>query len=310
MYDIETLYQAKDVGDAVEALKKNPNAVLISGGTDVLIQIREGKLAGASLVSLHNIKELKGIQVEEDQTIWIGPASSFSRIANDPVILDKIPILAEVVDTVRGPQIRNMGTIGGNVCNGVTSADSASTQFVLNASLELTGPSGIRHVPISEFYTGSGRTVRSHEEVLTGIRIAREDYEGYFGCYVKYGKRKAMEIATLGCAVLVKVTEDKKRIEDLRIAFGVAAPTPIRCYKTEEGAKGMEIGNDLLCFVAEGVQGEVNPRSSWRASKEFRLLLIQEMAKRGLAKALERAGADVKGLKYWENWQNGGEIDA
>ena len=292
MYDIGKFYQAADVEDAVRALVKDPEAVVISGGSDVLIKIREGKLAGCSLVSIHGIKELEGIGMEEDGTIVIGPATTFSHIANNDMIQKHIPMLGDAVDMAGGPQLRNIGTIGGNVCNGVTSADSASSLCCLDAVLVLKGPDGVREVPISQWYTGPGRTVRNHDEVLTAIRIKKENYQGYGGQYIKYGKRNAMEIATLGCAVSVKLTEDKKHIQDLRLAYGVAAPTPIRCHTTEESVKGMETGEALAQAVGKGALEEVNPRSSWRASREFRLQLVEELGRRAVKQAVINAGGE------------------
>ena len=292
MYDIGKFYQAADVEDAVRALVEDPEAVVISGGSDVLIKIREGKLAGCSLVSIHGIKELEGIRMEEDGTIVIGPATTFSHITNNDIIQKHIPMLGDAVDMAGGPQLRNIGTIGGNVCNGVTSADSASSLCCLDAVLVLKGPDGVREVPISQWYTGPGRTVRNHDEVLTAIRIKKENYQGYGGQYINYGKRNAMEIATLGCAVSVKLTEDKKHIQDLRLAYGVAAPTPIRCHTTEEAVKGMETGEALAQAVGKGALEEVNPRSSWRASREFRLQLVEELGRRAVKQAVINAGGE------------------
>ena len=292
MYDIGKFYQAADVEDAVRALVEDPEAVVISGGSDVLIKIREGKLAGCSLVSIHGIKELEGIRMEEDGTIVIGPATTFSHITNNDIIQKHIPMLGDAVDMAGGPQLRNIGTIGGNVCNGVTSADSASSLCCLDAVLVLKGPDGVREVPISQWYTGPGRTVRNHDEVLTAIRIKKENYQGYGGQYIKYGKRNAMEIATLGCAVSVKLTEDKKHIQDLRLAYWVAAPTPIRCHTTEEAVKGMETGEALAQAVGKGALEEVNPRSSWRASREFRLQLVEELGRRAVKQAVINAGGE------------------
>lgn len=292
MYDIGKFYQAADVEDAVRALVKDPEAVVISGGSDVLIKIREGKLAGCSLVSIHGIKELEGIRMEEDGTIVIGPATTFSHITNNDIIQKHIPMLGDAVDMAGGPQLRNIGTIGGNVCNGVTSADSASSLCCLDADLVLKGPDGVREVPISQWYTGPGRTVRNHDEVLTAIRIKKENYQGYGGHYIKYGKRSAMEIATLGCAVSVKLTEDKRYIQDLRLGYGVAAPTPIRCHKTEGAVKGMETGEALAQAVGKSALEEVNPRSSWRASREFRLQLVEELGRRAVKQAVINAGGE------------------
>jgi xanthine dehydrogenase FAD-binding subunit len=293
MYDIEKYYQATSVMDAVRALTLDESAVVISGGSDVLIQIREGRLAGCSLVSIHGLPELDGIEMAEDGEVIIRAATVFSRIANSPIILQTMPMLAYAVDQVGGPQIRNIGTIGGNVCNGVTSADSASSLWALNATLELRGPDGVRNVPIREFYTGPGKTVRKHTEILTAIHIAKADYEGFGGSYLKYGKRNAMEIATLGCAAMVKLTPDKKAVAELRLAYGVAAPTPMRCTATEQAALGAPVNAELFEKIAEGARSEVKPRTSWRASREFRLQLVGELGKRAVKQALCNAGGEA-----------------
>lgn len=310
MYDIEKFYQAGDVDDAIRALSADESAIIISGGSDVLVQIREGRHAGCSLVSIHGIKELEGIKMEADGTIVIGAATTFSHVTNNEIIENNIPILGHALDQAGGPQLRNTGTIGGNFCNGVTSADSASSLMALNAVIGLKGSNGSRMVPISEWYTGPGKTVRAHDEVALNVRVAKSDYEGFGGHYIKYGKRSAMEIATLGCAVNVKLKNVVKKgdfdsylsseaiedpdnyelpfdaeIEDIRIAYGVAAPTPIRCYETEKSVTGCVLSPEVFEKISEGVLSEVNPRSSWRASREFRLQLVSELSKRALKKA-------------------------
>ena len=288
---------------------REPEAEIISGGTDVLIRIREGKDAGRALVSIHNIKELKGVKVLENGDLWIGSATAFSHITNDPTIQKLVPMLGEAVDMVGGPQIRNTGTIGGNICNGATSADSAASMWTLNALIQLEGPEGHREVPIHEFYTGPGRTVRDRCEVCTGFIIKKEDYEGWYGQYIKYGKRKAMEIATLGCAVRVKLSSDKKTIEDVRLGYGVAGPTPLRCHAAEEYLRGKDVSDkEAAAEFAKLALTEVNPRSSWRASKEFRLQLIEELAKRGLQKPSEEQEVE-RMLKIIHMTVNGKETE-
>lgn len=290
MYDIEQLTVAKTVEEAIAALVADENAVIISGGSDVLIKIREGKLAGSNLISIHDIAALKGVHMQKDGTIAIGPATSFSHITQNEIIQKHIPVLGDAVDQVGGPQIRNIGTIGGNVCNGVTSADSASTLFSLNAKLELTGKNGKRVVPIGEFYVSAGRTVRAHDEILTAIYIEKENYENCGAHYIKYAQRNAMDIATLGCAVNVRLSADKKTVEDVRLAYGVAGPVPMRCPEAEKAITGMQISEKMFDLIAEKAAQEVNPRTSWRASKEFRLQLVQELARRVLKQAILNAG--------------------
>ena len=175
MYDMKALYQAESVQDAVALRVAHPDAQIIAGGSDVLVQMREGKRAGVELISIYGLDELRGVTLEADGTLRIGSLTSFSHITRDPLIQKYLHVLGEAVDQVGGPQIRNIGTIGGNVCNGVTSADSASSLCCLDAVLVLKGPDGVREVPISQWYTGPGRTVRNHDEVLTAIRIKKEN---------------------------------------------------------------------------------------------------------------------------------------
>lgn len=290
MYDIEKYYQATGVADAVAALTADPDAIVISGGSDVLIKIREGKLAGCSLVSIHGIPELAGVSMEPDGTIVIGPATTFSHITRHPIIAEHLPTLGYAVDQAGGPQLRNIGTIGGNVCNGMTSADSAATLLTLNAELEITGPGGTRRVPQREFYAGPGRVHLARNELLTAIRIYKKDYAGFDGCYIKYAMREAMDIATLGCAVNLKLSEDKTSIADYRIAFGVAAPTPVRCPKTEAAVTGKAITPELLDSIGPLALTEVTPRTSWRASREFRIQLVKENSRRATIAAIKAAG--------------------
>ncbi|MDF2633284.1 MAG: Xanthine dehydrogenase [Pelosinus sp.] len=292
MYDIAKYEEAGSVQEAIELLLVNPNAMLISGGSDVLIKLHEGKIHDAQLISIHGIAELKGIFLKEDGTIVIGSGASFSQVSKHPIVQQYIPVLGEAVDMVGGPQIRNIGSIGGNICNGVTSADSASTLFAFNAKLEIQGPDGVRYIPIADFYKGPGKVDLRHEEILTTILIAPEDYQGYSGHYIKYAMRNAMDIATLGCVVLCNV-EGGKKIKDFRLALGVAAPIPMRCKGTEEQVKGRIFTEALLEEVGKMAIEEVNPRTSWRASKEFRIQLIQELSKRAFRQAFINAGGEL-----------------
>ena len=293
MYDIKALYEASSVQEAIELLTAHPEAKIIAGGSDVLIKIREGRMAGCELVSIYGIDELRGISMDEDGTIRIRPLTSFSHITRDPIIQEHINVLGEAVDMVGGPQIRNIGTIGGNTCNGVTSADSASTLHAWDAIMEITGPEGVRQVPIREFYVSAGKVVLEHNEVLTAILIRKESYEGYKGHYIKYGMRNAMEIATTGCSVNVKLSGDKKTIEDVRIAYGVAGPVPMRVPSAEAAAKGQPVCDETVVKFSKAVLNDINPRTSWRATKEFRAHLAVELADRALRESIRLSGGQL-----------------
>ena len=289
MYDIQALYEATSVADAVALRLAHPEAVVIAGGSDVLIKLREGKLAGCSLLSIYGLDELRGVSLEDDGTLRIGSLTSFSHITKDPLIQQHIAVLGEAVDQVGGPQIRNIGTIGGNTCNGVTSADSASTLFAWDAVVELTGPDGVRQVPIADFYLGAGRVDLRPGEIQTAIRIPRAAYEGYHGHYIKYAMRNAMDIATTGCSVNVKLAADGT-IADARIAYGVAGPVPCRCPAAEAAARGRAPDDETVEAFARAVLTDIHPRDSWRASKAFREHIAVELARRALRKSIELAG--------------------
>ena len=124
MYDMAALYEAASVQDAVALRIAHPEAQIIAGGTDVLVQMREGKRAGKALISIFGLDEIRGVTMEDDGTIRIGSLTCFTSITHDPIIQQYINVLGEAVDQVGGPQIRNIGTIGGNTCNGVTIAQT------------------------------------------------------------------------------------------------------------------------------------------------------------------------------------------
>ena len=294
MYDIEKIVQAKSVDEAIAALVADPSSIIICGGSDVLVQIREGRLAGCNLVSIQGVAELSGISMEADGTILIRPGCTFAQVNESPIIQQHIPTLGMAVDTAGGPQLRNIGTIGGNVCNGVTSADSASTLLTLNTELEIKGPNGTRRQPLETFYAGPSKVHLEHGEIVVALRIAKKDYENFGGHYIKFAQRNAMDIATLGCAVHVKLSADKKAIDEMRLAFGVAAPNPIRCHETEKAVQGKPLTEETFALVSASALGEVNPRTSWRASKEFRQQLISELSMRALKAAIVNAGGAIQ----------------
>ena len=295
MYDLSAYYEAASVEEAVQLRLLHPEADIIAGGTDVLVQMREGRRAGKALLSIHGIDALKGVSMEADGTIRIGSLTTFSHITRDPIIRNRLLVLGEAVDTIGGPQIRNMGTIGGNTCNGVTSADSASTLFAYDAVVELTGRDGIRRVPIEEFYIKAGQVAISVEngEIQTGLLIPKTSYENTHGFYIKYAMRNAMDIATLGTSVNARLSADKKTFERVRIAFGVAGPVPLRARTAEALICGKAVTAENIDAFAQAVLEDIHPRDSWRASKAFRSHVAVECAKRALYECVKRCGGEL-----------------
>ncbi len=280
MFDIKNIQEPRSVEEAVKILHENNNLKIISGGTDVLIKLHHGDMEEVELLSLKNLKELDFIKVLENDTIEIGSTTCFTNIYRNKIIKDFIPALGQGAVSMGGPQIRNMATIGGNVCNGAVSADSAPSLFAFNAKLRLRSFKGERIVPIEEFYEGPGKVNIRKDEILISIFIEKKDYEGVRGTYIKYSNRKAMDISMLGVCFVASKKENK--FKDLRIALGVAAPTPIRCKDAEKYALGLEYSEKNINNIAQYAVKSASARDSWRASKAYREHLIKELTVRGI----------------------------
>ena len=293
MYDIKEYFEARSVEEAVALRTAHPEADVIAGGSDVLVQMREGKRAGHSLISIYLIDALRGVSLDADGAIRIGSLTSFSHITADPIIQEKIGVLGEAVDLVGGPQIRNIGTIGGNTCNGVTSADSASTLHAWEAVIELTGPEGVRRVPIRDFYLSAGKVDIRSGEIETAVLIPRESWENTKGYYYKYAMRSAMDIATTGCSVNARLSADKKTFDRVRIAYGVAAPVPVRAPHAEAWIAGKPVTRETVEGFAPLVLQDIRPRDSWRASKALRQHIAVELARRCLIESVKRCGGEL-----------------
>ena len=291
MFNFKSYCKAGSIQEAILLLKENPEAHLIAGGTDVLVKLHKGKADFDHLIDIHGIVELDFISQKDDGDLVIGPLCCFTQVAESALICKHIPVLSEAIFTIGGPQVRNMATVGGNICNGVPSADSAAPLLVLNAVVVLKGPQDERHVPLHEFYQGPGRVDRQPAEIMTALRIAPDDYRRWSARYYKYAMRDAMDIATIGCAAACTLKGDS--VSGLRLAFTVAGPTPLRCWKTEEKARGALADQSLLQLVRESVLDDLRPRDSWRAPKAFREHVIKTLAERVLQKALNQCGVSL-----------------
>ncbi|NLC95154.1 MAG: xanthine dehydrogenase FAD-binding subunit XdhB [Bacilli bacterium] len=280
MFDIKKIYEPTCLQEALDIYQNNPQLKVIAGGTDVLINLRHGKYEEVELLSLQRVKGLDEIKMLDDGTIEIGALTTFTKIFRNDLINEHIPILAEAAVSMGGPQIRNIATIGGNICNGAVSADSAPALLTLNALLVLETAMGSRTVPLTEFYAGPGKVKLQPSEILTKILITKENYTNFKGKYIKFSNRKAMDIAMIGVAVLLNTTDN--RVNDLRIALGVSAPTPIRCYEAEKVSIGLELTEDNLKTISEMTLLDAKPRDSWRGSKAYREHLIKVLTYRAL----------------------------
>ncbi|MBN3348727.1 xanthine dehydrogenase FAD-binding subunit XdhB [Clostridium botulinum] len=287
MYDINEILEPKTLEKALELLSEHDNLTVIAGGTDVLVKLHEERFNSLNLISIRNIESLNEIKIIENGSIEIGAMATFSEIFRDDIVNKNIPILAEAAVSMGGPQIRNMATIGGNICNGAVSGDSAPSLFALNSKLRLKSKNGERIVKIKDFYIGPGQVDIRKDEILISIIIEKKDYENKYGNYIKFASRNAMDIALMGVAVLVEVKN--KKFEDLRIALGVSGPTPIRCEIAEAEGKHMKVTDENIRLIGNLALKSSKAIDFWNASKEFKEHLIQELTYRGLKESVKRA---------------------
>jgi carbon-monoxide dehydrogenase medium subunit len=218
-------------------------AALIAGGTDVMVKIRKTRNAPDVLISLRRLSDLRYIQ--KNGGYHIGALTTHRMLEQSPLVQSELSALHDAASRVGSVQIRNVGTLGGNICNAAPSADTAGPLLALDATAVLEGPQGRRRVPLTEFFTGTYRTVRQPDEVLVELDIPEE--AGRFGsAYWKHSRRKAMELPLVGIAVAVKLSQNQAEILDSRIALTVAAPTPIRAHLAEDFLKGKPLTDEVL----------------------------------------------------------------
>lgn len=288
IYRIEEYREASSVTEALALLAENPERRILAGGTDLFIKLRNGELQNAALVGIREISALRAIEQNSEGSIGIGPMATFSDLIAHDLIATHMPILAEAALTVGGPQIRGMATLGGNICNGVPSADSAPVLFALNAEMALQSSSGQRIIPIDKFYLGPGRVDLRPGEMLTELIVRKEHYHAFSGAYIKFSPRKAMDLAILGVAAMCRLNGEEE-FEAVRIALGVAGPTPLRCPAAEDYALGKPVNEEILQAIGKKALEAAAPRSSRRASRAYREHLIQALTARALKLAVERA---------------------
>ena len=283
MYDIKTILEPTTLAEALSSYQDNPNLKLIAGGTDVLINLHHHYIEDAELLSLRNIKGLDEVKVLEDGTISIGAMTSFTTIFRNEIIRKYVNALNQGAVSMGGPQIRNIATIGGNICNGAVSADSIPALFAFNANLVLKRIDSERIVPIQDFYEGPGKVRLLDSEILTEVLISKENYQNMRSHFIKFSNRKAMDIAMLSVACCCNI--EKGVFKDIRIALGVSAPVPVRCVEAEVFALEKKVDEETIQKIAKLALCSAKPRDSWRGSKAYREHLIEVLTERAIKQA-------------------------
>lgn len=273
----------KNLEEALKFLDKyGEEAKLLAGGTDLIVKMKDGVVKPKYVIDSSHLRELKFI-LRGNGVIKIGALTTLREIETSPIIQEHVHVLSDAVKKMASWQIRNLGTIGGNLCNASPAADTAPPLLVLEAKLKLTSYEGERIVPIDQFFTGPGETVLKSNELLTEIQIPIT-LKDSGSAFLKLGRRAAYTLSIVSVAALVTV-EDRV-FRDVRIALGSVAPTPIRARKTEDKFRWLPVTEEVIKENCNHVVEDISPISDVRASAEYRREMSIVLTKRALIEAL------------------------
>jgi len=265
-------------------MKLETGGKFIAGGTDILVAMHNSKDRYATLIDLKGIGELR--RFEAKQGLEIGSLTTHRSLELNPLIKERYTALYEGCSRVGSSQIRVRGTIGGNICNAVPSADSIGPLLVFGASCVIAGPDGERTAALADFFTGPGKTVLGEAELLKCVLVP-EPAENSGSAYTKYTRRNSMDLALFGVSCYIAL--EGGLMKTVRIALTTAAPTPMRATDAEAFLTGKAPGEAVFREAAELVASQAKPRSSWRSSAEFRIALAKELTVRTAGLAVKRA---------------------
>ncbi|MDP2718670.1 MAG: xanthine dehydrogenase family protein subunit M [Dehalococcoidia bacterium] len=282
---------ASTVKEACAVLSNNKGKVkILAGGTDLLVQMKERKVVPEYVIGLKQISGLNKIEENGKAGLRIGTLVTHHEIARSPQMQENFTCLAKACEKIGTPQVRNLGTIGGNLCNAGPSADSAPALLALGAVLTLQTGRGERQVPLEKFFTGPFSTILEEDELLTFITIPH--LKGKSGSAYHYlTKRTAVDETLVGAAAALSLKAGDDVCEDVKIGLCSVAPTPIRALKAESKLKGKKLTDGLIEEASRIASGESRPRS-WA---EYRRDMVAVMVKRAVTEAWHRAAANKKG---------------
>ncbi len=258
-------------------------AKVMAGGTDLIVKMKGGLTSPTAVVSLKYLDELRGIHYEADRGVVIGARTTPNEIIDSPILHERYLSVSEAAHTMAAHQIRNQGTIGGNIVNAVPSADLPPILIALRAGVTLVGPKGERSMLLEDFFTGVCESVIAPDEILTEVVIPDQPTTG--STYHKFALRRAGALAVVGVAV--GVTMDDGVVREPRIVLGAVATTPVRAPEAEEILEGRvptdKVLEDVGVIAASGCCWPIN---DIRGSEEYRRDLVRVFTRRALKRAI------------------------
>ncbi len=262
-------------------------AAILAGGTDLLVKMRDRVLQPGLLIDLKHITDLSGIDYSEAEGLRIGALVNIRDIEKSKLIQEKFSMLSQAAGTLGSVQVRNKATVGGNLCNAAPSADMAPSLLGLGASVTLVGPDGESLLPLEEFFTGPGETVLSKGQILKDVRVPNMSAHSE-GTYLKFSRRKAMDLALVGVASVLTMDSALAGCTDIRIVLGAVAPTPLRAKRAEAVLRGNKISDFLIKEAAKAASEEAAPITDIRASLWYRQQIIEVLVNQSIVQTREK----------------------
>jgi len=279
----------ESVDECVKALAQGgPESKVLAGGTDLLPQMKNGVLKPARVIDLSGIARLRAIESGNGQGLRVGSAVTARTLELDRAVRERYLSLAESGALVGSVQVRNLATLGGNICNAAPSADMAPPLLALDAEAVIIGPKGERRVPIVAFFTGVRRTVLAPDEILVELVVPSPGAHSG-GNYLRHTPRRELDIAVVGVASQLALANG--RCSKARIALAAVAPVPVRATAAEQALEGQAVTPDLIKRAADLAVDAARPISDQRGSADFRRHLVRVLTRRTLTTALARASA-------------------
>lgn len=270
---------------------KNGDARILAGGTDLLVQLREGRRKAQLIIDIKNIPELTQIAFDPGNGLRIGAAASCTQICSDPNVGKHYTGLVDGIHLIGGVQIQNRASVGGNLCNASPAADSIPALIVHEAVCHIRGPNGSRVLPVEEFCVAPGKNAMQSGEFLTSVTVPTPQ-ENFGASYLRFIPRNEMDIAVVGAGASILLDADGKRFVSARIALGAVAPTPLLASSAGDFLSGKAVTRENVKEVARMAQAIAKPITDLRGTSEHRKHLCAVLVERALDKAIERAGGN------------------
>ncbi|MHB8771007.1 MAG: FAD binding domain-containing protein [Syntrophales bacterium] len=283
-------YRAADsLEEAVVLLaERGRRSHVMAGGTDLLVQLRAGRIEADRIVDIKRIPETNVLSYDPKAGLAIGAAVPCCRITEDPLIQAHYPVLVDAASLIGSVAVQGRATIGGNLCNAAPSGDSLPALYVLGVRCRVLGPEGERTIPVERFCTGPGKNVLESGEMLVSILIPPpRPHSG--ARYLRFIPRNEMDIAVVGVGAEVDLSPDFEMIVAARIALGAVAPTPILATKASDFLCGHPPSEAAICRAASLARKAARPITDMRGSIPYRRQLVDVLVRRALQEAIERA---------------------